>query len=196
MGVLSCLSYNRESTPEANISKTNPSTVMHCGSLSQGFAECLQKETKQVTDGSPGLPVTSGTSKRDRDAGRTAQITPNTNRARCCSCCRSPQEDADQREDTQNRTGSGKLSHEITGDSLSSVKDGESFNENTGGYEKRSTGGCGRFLLERILSLLFPLWFKKLHPSNLLNICFSELSFRLCSALLRYNNLGSPSSSH
>lgn len=90
--------------------------------------------------GSPGLPVTSGTSKRDRDAGRTAQITPNTNRtrARCCSCCRSPQEDADQREDTQNRTGSEKLSHEITGDSLSSVKDGESFNENTGGYEMGS----------------------------------------------------------
>lgn len=53
LGVLSCLSkktYNRESTPEANISKTNPRTVMHCGSLSQGFAECLQKETKQVTD--------------------------------------------------------------------------------------------------------------------------------------------------
>lgn len=29
---------------------------MHCGSLSQGFAECLQKETKQVTDAEKAAP--------------------------------------------------------------------------------------------------------------------------------------------
>lgn len=144
LGVLSCLSkktYNRESTPEANISKTNPRTVMHCGSLSQGFAECLQKETKQVTDAEK---AAQGYLSHQVQANATEtqgeRLKPNTNRtrARCCSCCRSPQEDADQREDTQNRTGSEKLSHEITGDSLSSVKDGESFNENTGGYEMGS----------------------------------------------------------
>lgn len=180
MSVLSGLSYNRESTPEANISKTNPSTVMLCGSLSQGFAECLQKETKQMQKRQPRV---------------TCHIRYKQTRQR-------------RRENGSNHTQHKQNQSEVL--LLLSAATGRSRSE--GGHSEphrlRKTvppdhrrftelgQRCGRFLLERILSLLFPLWFKKLHPSNLLNICFSELSFRLCSALLHYNNLGSPSSSH
>lgn len=185
---------------------------MHCGSLSQGFAECLQKETKQVTDAekaAPGYLSHQVPANATETQGERLKSHPTQTEPELGSLPKNPevllllsvarvQEEADQREDTQNHTGSEKQSHTITG---AQVKDGESFNENTGGYEKRFKGGYGRFLLEHVLSLLFPLWFKKLLPSNLLNICFSELrrcftpSFRLCSALLHYNNLGSPSSS-
>lgn len=78
---------------------------------------CRKGEKAHRTQSSPRLPVTSGTSKHDRDAGRTAQIThtPNTNRTRtrispkesrvAASAVGSRPSPADRREDTQNHRG-------------------------------------------------------------------------------------------